>query len=397
MASMNAGLILAGQPLNALGAISDANVAAAQTNAIRDQNALRGLYQTRGADILAGDPNALNALAGIDPMAAQGVQQNMLGMDATRQNMAFSAEKMDMLRKESAAAAAEYARGLSAEQRAAEAEQIAKGISGAGFFYSKGDKAGYDAFLSSQGIDPATHPFEAFPALAAQYSGALDALNAYQDANKSPTPMSAPGKLRADLEAGLITQEDYGRETAPSGMTIETTPGGGFRYISGKQAALDEKAAKAQEREVDRAGLVSQDIGRAKELIKSSPNLTAGLLGNYLKDWAGTPAADVAALLSTVRANIGFKELNDMRQASPTGGALGQVTERELGLLQAVLGNVEQSQSAEQLTYNLERLDATFNEIINGAPAGAAGSQPPAPVGAMDDEALIQKYLGTGQ
>ena len=38
-----------------------------------------------------------------------------------------------------------------------------------------------------------------------------------------------------------------------------------------------------------------------------------------------------------------------MRDASPTGGALGQVSERELGYLQSVLGSLEQSQTADEL------------------------------------------------
>ena len=43
-----------------------------------------------------------------------------------------------------------------------------------------------------------------------------------------------------------------------------------------------------------------------------------------------------------------------MRDASPTGGALGQVSERELGFLQSVFGSLDQSQSAEELAYNIQ-------------------------------------------
>ena len=46
-----------------------------------------------------------------------------------------------------------------------------------------------------------------------------------------------------------------------------------------------------------------------------------------------------------------------MREASPTGGALGQVSEREIAFLQALLGDLEQSRNPEILMYNLERLD----------------------------------------
>ena len=50
----------------------------------------------------------------------------------------------------------------------------------------------------------------------------------------------------------------------------------------------------------------------------------------------GTEAQATAAKLDTIKANIGFDKLQKMRDASPTGGALGQVSERELGFLQSL-------------------------------------------------------------
>ena len=55
-----------------------------------------------------------------------------------------------------------------------------------------------------------------------------------------------------------------------------------------------------------------------------------------------------------------------MRQASPTGAALGSVTERELSLLQATTGNLEQSQTAAQFKDNLRRLKNVHLDIIHG-------------------------------
>jgi hypothetical protein len=53
---------------------------------------------------------------------------------------------------------------------------------------------------------------------------------------------------------------------------------------------------------------------------------------------------------------MGFDELQAMRDASPTGGALGQVSDFENRQLQALRGNIEAAQSAAQLRDNLERL-----------------------------------------
>src|SRR5690606_23007568 len=71
---------------------------------------------------------------------------------------------------------------------------------------------------------------------------------------------------------------------------------------------------------------------------------------------ANLPATEARALkndLDTIRANIGFEELQAMRDASPTGGALGQVSEMENRLLQAVRGALDQLDRGESLAQNL--------------------------------------------
>ena len=98
---MDAGIILAGQTPDILGAMDRGRMAAESQINLNRQNALAQLFKEQGAGILAGDQNALNALAGMDPNAAMAAQQNLLGMQAQKQEMAFSAEKMGMLREES--------------------------------------------------------------------------------------------------------------------------------------------------------------------------------------------------------------------------------------------------------------------------------------------------------
>ena len=51
-----------------------------------------------------------------------------------------------------------------------------------------------------------------------------------------------------------------------------------------------------------------------------------------------------------------------MRASSPTGGALGNVTERELAFLQSVVANIENSQSPEQLRRNIGRFQRAVKE-----------------------------------
>lgn len=195
-------------------------------------------------------------------------------------------------------------------------------------------------------------------------------------------PMSTIGKLRADLDAGRITPEEYDIAVArlqkedPS-LSVQFGEGGalsGITYGSsnkGKDAALvrtpDNTAAVSPGEQQARYnkvlatnktldvsdGVVAEDIDRA---IGMAGAWTTGFVGAKLEDLQGTPAHDLKMLLQSIKSNVGFDKLQQMRDNSPTGGALGQVTELELGLLQSVYGALEQSQTKEQFVYNLQRL-----------------------------------------
>ena len=122
MASMNSGIILAGQQPNFLNTIATANQAAAQQNQFQQQNALRDFNRENGAAVLAGDQNALNGYAGIaGPEAALGIQSTRQGMDINRGNL-------EMRNKEFEMRVQQHAAGLTAQQAAAEADQIKQGV-----------------------------------------------------------------------------------------------------------------------------------------------------------------------------------------------------------------------------------------------------------------------------
>lgn len=100
-------------------------------------------------------------------------------------------------------------------------------------------------------------------------------------------------------------------------------------------------------------------IDTAREIItrnQRNGTLPATGWGAWI-DWLpGTDALALRNALETVKANIGFDKLQAMRDASPTGGALGQVSEFENRLLQAVRGSLSQDQDAKTLLGHLERI-----------------------------------------
>jgi len=123
-----------------------------------------------------------------------------------------------------------------------------------------------------------------------------------------------------------------------------------------------DKAAKTQ----TSGNIVLQDIDRALSAIAANPGLTTGMGAKLTSWWDGGPAANVRALTDSIRVNVGLDQLQAMRNSNPTGAGLGNVTERENGMLQAALGSLEQSQDDKQLTDNLARVKNIYADIVYG-------------------------------
>lgn len=156
---------------------------------------------------------------------------------------------------------------------------------------------------------------------------------------------------------GKVVMDDRG---APIAIPFQ-----GGKVFQSQQDAAKQNATRGAT--VQRAGdVVTQDIDRALGLVGSSSLPTTGFVGDKLSGVPGTSARDIRALVDTVKANVGFDKLQAMREASPTGGALGQVSDTENRMLQATLGNLEQSQSEEQFVFNMKRLKNIYLDIIHG-------------------------------
>lgn len=141
-------------------------------------------------------------------------------------------------------------------------------------------------------------------------------------------------------------------QEADARETLAGAEAGGKTTGTGKaQRALDLPAAQA------RLGSATQKIDffiRKAGDIAADPSLSraTGLMA-YIPSVHGGGAKNVENAIEALKAQIGFQELQDMRANSPTGGALGQVTERELTFLQNSLLSLERSQSPEQYRANL--------------------------------------------
>ncbi len=191
-----------------------------------------------------------------------------------------------------------------------------------------------------------------------------------------------------------VVRDDKGRV-----VSMEPIPGGPAETKARTIAAKKIKESKLTETS---GGVVLEDIKRLEDKIKGATffDPVVGISGYMASKVPGSNRVDAESLKETIVANIGFDRLQQMREASPTGGALGQVSERELSNLQAVLGNLSFSQSEPQLLKNLDRLNKIYKEILKKAQAYPNASE----FGFIESEAtdqmqtdidaLLKKYGG---
>lgn len=166
-------------------------------------------------------------------------------------------------------------------------------------------------------------------------------------------------------DAGLVWQRDPKTNQVVldnRGAPIAIPYQGGKPYIEMQDNQTADAMRKTQQ--ALESDVVVQDVGRLLDLGKK--NTITGMVGTALKSVPGTPQNNARALISTIEANLAFGKLQKMREASPTGGALGAVTAPELNLLKSALANLDQSQSDDQFRANAKRVRDTYIDTVHG-------------------------------
>lgn len=193
MSSMNAGIILAGRQPDFANALAQSDLAAARKQQFDRQNALADVMQQHGPAILAGDQNALAEYARHDVGGAQAIMNRRDANARADQQLRMQVER--------------YAQGISAQQAAQEVEEARR-----------------TALLLSNTQTP-----EEYDALAQRVAPNLVGTFANKDMNvqmimtsaelmeqaKPAKPQSAPGKVQADINAGILPEGTPLRNTTP--------------------------------------------------------------------------------------------------------------------------------------------------------------------------------------
>lgn len=140
-----------------------------------------------------------------------------------------------------------------------------------------------------------------------------------------------------------------------------------------------EKTARGREAAAAKAATITQAVDQALSKIGRGE---AGFIGAKMAEVPGTKAYDVARLIDTIKANLGFQELQAMRESSPTGGALGAIAVQELVALQATVASLDIGQSEPQLRASLQKIKQHYSKWQGTL--GSGGAAPPPAAGSSE-------------
>jgi GH24 family phage-related lysozyme (muramidase) len=269
--------------------------------------------------------------------------------------------------------------GVNAGRRREEAAMIA-GAAAPNAMAAPGAAMPANAMLVPQDATAAQRPLgiPEFPGLprAANLSDA-DLIKRIRDIQSKEAEARMQEDLRRETEAARIQEEgrkagaiaraqaDVRGDKPPPPAGQRYTPDGRLEDIPGSPQARAQTERRTSQ--VAAANVVTRDIDRILERLNTAVLPVTGMGATTMAALVGgSPAADVAELRKTIEGNISFNKLNELRQQSPTGGALGNVSDKDLELLKTTLGSLNQNQSPRQFRENLLNLRNAFMEVIHG-------------------------------
>ena len=147
------------------------------------------------------------------------------------------------------------------------------------------------------------------------------------------------------------------------------------RRLAREIAQIEKAQAKEAQREAS-ATTAGTVLNRVDSALKKVGGFTAGW-GGLLANVPGTKARDLQADLDTIKANLGFAELSKMRQQSPTGGALGNITEKELAFLQSTVASLDQLQGPKELRRALNDIKSSYSRWLDAVQTAQKTGQAP--------------------
>jgi hypothetical protein len=152
---------------------------------------------------------------------------------------------------------------------------------------------------------------------------------------------------KGDYSSGIVNLADVPKETERRSDVIDS-------------AALITKHTQSIRDEMDKAVLPTTGGGgalvRKATQFLDDPN-KEGEVGKFTRF---TSAGEIDALLEPIKSKIGLQTINQMRKMSETGGALGNVSNFEVRVVQAAIDSLDPNRGEEGFREALDNVDTAF-------------------------------------
>lgn len=166
---------------------------------------------------------------------------------------------------------------------------------------------------------------------------------------------------------GWQDDEIIGQTPAPKTASRSLTPAQELR--SNQDLA---KAAARNEHARETATRILRSTQDALEQINKNPTVTTGPAAWITGSIPFTPAGALRQTIRGATSPIAIQELNRMRSESPTGGAMSNVSDRDMQILQEVYGSLNTAQNADQLRRSLNNVQEIYSKIAGTVPLATA-------------------------
>jgi hypothetical protein len=163
-------------------------------------------------------------------------------------------------------------------------------------------------------------------------------------------------KTRAETEGARALTAEREEDVAKKAQARREAPVQDYRALENTMYGLNRLEALATE-------------------LRDAPGLwrAAGPVAGRLPTMAGQ-TANLEAKLKTLKSKVARQTLQEIRDASKTGGALGNVSDKDISLLENAISNLELTQTPESFRQAMDEVIAYSDNLRRNAGAAFAGT-----------------------
>jgi len=169
---------------------------------------------------------------------------------------------------------------------------------------------------------------------------------------------------------------DYGYVLDPNTGLPKIDPNTGLPTaapVPGSPAAVEAEAAKSKAAAADSNALTATEVvtsAASRARMANKDRAVGGFLGGIAALNPSSPNAEVYRQVDVLKSNASIENLTAMRAASPTGGALGSITDKENKMLADKAGALDPA--SPYFERDLDDYERTLLRIVHGKEAGDA-------------------------